>query len=58
MREQVRDAFGTENSRLSLGLRLLHTRALEKLVAIVKGEGIVLPGDADAARPSEVLVAS
>jgi trigger factor len=58
MREQVRDAFSTENSRLSLGLRLLHTRALEKLVAIVKGEGVVLPGDANAARPSEVLVAS
>ena len=58
LQEQVRKAYNNENARLNLALRDLHARALEKLVSIAKGEGVLLPGDVDAAnRPNEVLVA-
>jgi trigger factor len=58
VRTQLKDIYAKQDARLSLAMRLLHQRALDKLVSIAKGEGVLLPGDADAAtRPSEVLVA-
>jgi trigger factor len=57
MQAEVRRVYGTENGRVSLGLRLLQRRAMDKLVSIAKGEGILLPGDEAANRPTEVLVA-
>jgi trigger factor len=55
---QLKEIYAKEDARLSLALRLLHRRALDKLVSIAKGEGILLPADAEpASRPSEVLVA-
>ena len=54
---QLQEIYSKEDARLSLALRLLHQRALDKLVSITKGEGVLLPGDAAPAAPSEVLVA-
>ncbi|TMC60575.1 MAG: trigger factor [Chloroflexi bacterium] len=57
MQAEVRRVYGTENGRVSVGLRLLQRRALDKLISIVKGEGVLLPGDEVASRPAEVLIA-
>lgn len=57
LQAQLQEIYAKEDARLSVALRLLHQRALEKLVSIAKGEGVLLPGDAAAAAPSEVLVA-
>ena len=54
---QLKEIYSKEDARLSLALRLLHQRALDKLVSIAKGEGVLLPGDAAPAAPSEVLIA-
>ena len=54
---QLKEIYAKEDTRLSLALRLLHRRALDKLVSIAKGEGVLLPGDVAPAAPSEVLVA-
>lgn len=59
MRPMVRDAYSGENARVSLGLNLLQRRTVAKLVSLAKGEGVLLPSDAEQSnRPSEVLVAS
>ncbi|MBI5876446.1 MAG: trigger factor [Chloroflexi bacterium] len=58
LRGYVRDAYKDKNSQVALGLTLLQRWTMEKLVAIAKGEVVMLPGDADAARPSDVVVAS
>ncbi len=57
VRGYVRDMYKSDNARVSLGLNVLQRWTLERLVAIAKGEVVALPGDADANRPSEVLVA-
>ena len=57
MQAEVRRVYGTENGRVSLGLRLLQRRAMDKLLSIARGEGVLLPGDEPAQRPSEVLIA-
>ncbi|MEP7200954.1 MAG: trigger factor [Chloroflexota bacterium] len=58
MQETVRQAYTSENARVSIGLRVLQQRAMKKLISIAQGEGVLLPGDVDmASRPSEVLVA-
>jgi trigger factor len=57
MQAEVRRVYGTENGRVSVGLRLLQRRALDKLISIVKGEGVLLPGDEAASHPAEVLIA-
>jgi len=54
---QFREIYAKEDARLSLALRLLHRRALDKLVSIAKGEGVLLPGDVAPAAPTEVLLA-
>jgi trigger factor len=54
---QLQEIYAKEDARLSLALRLLHHRALDKLVSIAKGEGVLLPGDVAPAAPGEVLVA-
>ncbi len=57
MQDTVRRVYNQENSRVSLGMRLLYHHALDKLVSIARGEAVLLPSDAEVNRPSEVLVA-
>ncbi len=57
LQAEVRKVYGSENGRVSLGLRLLQRRAMDKLISISKGEGVLLLGDEAAQRPSEVVVA-
>lgn len=54
---QLQEIYAKEDARLTLALRLLHQRALGKLVSIAKGEGVLLPGDAALTASGEVLVA-
>ncbi|MCA1552980.1 MAG: trigger factor [Chloroflexi bacterium] len=56
MQPRVRQAYANENARTSLALRLVQRRALERLLSIARGEGVLLPGD-ETSRPSEILVA-
>ena len=59
MQEQMQKLYSSEAARLSISLRLVQQRTLDKLIAIAKGEGILLPSDATSSgQPSQILVAS
>lgn len=58
MRQMVYDTYKNDDARLGISLVLIQRRAIEKLTSIARGEGVLLLGDAEPARPSEVLIAS
>ena len=56
-KESARQSLATQDARLNIGTELLQRKALDKLVSIARGEGVLLPGDESAANvPSTVLV--
>jgi trigger factor len=58
LQDQVRQMYAKDDARLSIALRLAQQKALDKLIAIVKGEGVLLPSDVTAQPAQQVLVAS
>ena len=56
---QARQSLTSENARLNIGVRLLQGKALDKLVSIARGEGVLLPGDdASDVKPNQRLAIS
>lgn len=58
LQDQMRAMYAKEDARLSLALRLLQQKSLDKLLSIVKGEGVLLPSDVTAQPAQQVLIAS